>query len=379
MIQTIFPIAYEGWDLYWKNLINKLKVVCLFILVADLLVYALYLSPVAIYSLPLRISPYIRIVFFILNMRELRGVAVTLSGMVGMYLNILFLGLLFLLFSSWIAYIIFEDTQQGVALFDSYGATLYQMFVLFTTANNPDVWIPAYKDSRWYSLFFILYVLLGVYFLTNLILAVVYDSFKEQLVKQVAGMDYMRKSILEKAFSLVDIHKHGYLNKEQSIRLFEELNTYRSLPKISGEDFELIFDELDSSDDFKINMDEFYDLCNAIALRFQKEPAPSWFEYYPSFYHAHSIEAFKKFVRGPTFEYIIAAILLLNLAAVIIETTLDIEDNSGQKAWQGVEFVFGWIYVVEMALKIFASGFDNYWTEGQNRFDFVVTWIIGKQ
>jgi hypothetical protein len=35
--------------------------------------------------------------------------------------------------------------------------------------------------SRWYSIFFIVYVLLGVYFLTNLILAVIYDSFKEQV------------------------------------------------------------------------------------------------------------------------------------------------------------------------------------------------------
>lgn len=55
------------------------------------------------------------------------------------------LGLLFLLFSSWLAYVIFEDTKQGKTLFTSYGTTLYRMFVLFTTSNNPDVWIPAYK------------------------------------------------------------------------------------------------------------------------------------------------------------------------------------------------------------------------------------------
>lgn len=53
--------------------------------------------------------------------------------------------LLFLLFASWLAYVMFEDTQQGKIMFTSYGTTLYQMFVLFTTSNNPDVWIPAYK------------------------------------------------------------------------------------------------------------------------------------------------------------------------------------------------------------------------------------------
>lgn len=37
------------------------------------------------------------------------------------------------------------------------------------------------RNSRWSCLFFVVYVLLGVYFLTNLILAVVYDSFKAQV------------------------------------------------------------------------------------------------------------------------------------------------------------------------------------------------------
>ncbi|KAK9085276.1 hypothetical protein Sjap_025687 [Stephania japonica] len=161
----------------------------------------------------------------------------------------------------------------------------------------------------------------NVYFITNLILAVVYDSFKGQLAKQVAQMDFMRKSMLKKAFTLIDENENGFLNKDQCSRLFEELNNYRSLPKISREDFELIFDELDDSGDFKIDLEEFYDLCNTIALRFEKEPSPSWFEYCPSIYHSPLSEKFKNFVRSPTFGYIIAFVLVMNLAAVIIETT----------------------------------------------------------
>ena len=61
------------------------------------------------------------------------------------FLQMQALGLLFLLFASWVAYVMFEDTQQGKTVFTSYLTTLYQMFILFTTSNNPDVWIPAYK------------------------------------------------------------------------------------------------------------------------------------------------------------------------------------------------------------------------------------------
>ncbi|KAI9176682.1 hypothetical protein LWI28_005969 [Acer negundo] len=376
MIHTLFPISYEGFHIYWNSWINRLKVICILILVADLLVYSLYLSPVAFDFLPLRIAPYVRVVIFTLNIRDLRDTLLILAGMLVTYFHVLALGLLFLLFSSWLAYVIFEDTQQGKILFTSYGTTLYQMFILFTTSNNPDVWIPAYKDSRWYSLFFVLYVLLGVYFVTNLILAVVYDSFKDQLTKQVSKMDHMRRSMLEKAFKLIDKDNFGFLDKKQCIQLFEELNKYRTLPKISTEEFELIFDELDDTHDFKINLDEFADLCNAIALRFQKEDCPSCFEYFSSVYRSSFSEKLKAFVRSPKFGYIISFILIVNLIAVIVETTLDIENSSGQKVWQSVEFVFGWIYVLEMALKIYSFGFTNYWRDGQNRFDFLITLVI---
>ncbi|GER42417.1 two pore calcium channel protein 1 [Striga asiatica] len=352
------------------------EVLLLLVLALDLSVYAIYVSPVAFYTLPFRIAPYIRVVFFVLNIRDIRDSIIILAGMLGTYLNVLALWLLFLLFSSWLAYVIFEDTVQGRTLFTSYGETLYQMFVLFTTSNNPDVWIPAYKASRWYCLFFVLYVLLGVYFVTNLILAVVYDSFKNELVKQVAEKDRNRTRILKKAFNLIDSQNLGFLDKDQCIRLFEELNKYRTLPKISREDFELIFYELDDSHDVKINLEEFADLSHAIGLRFQKEDIEPIFGSCPGFYNSPASETLKEFVRSAKFGYSVAFILILNFIAVVIETTLDIENSSAQETWQEVEFVFGWIYVLEMALKVYSYGFVNYWRDGQNRFDFVVTWVI---
>ncbi|KAK9689885.1 hypothetical protein RND81_09G088100 [Saponaria officinalis] len=237
-------------------------------------------------------------------------------------------------------------------------------------------WLLQHRASRWYSLFFVLYILLGVYFVTNLILAVVYDSFKSELAKQVFDMDNARRRILLKAFDLMDQYNRGYLDKEQCLCLFDELNKYRTLPKMSKEDFGFIFDELDDSHDFKINSDEFADLCHAIALKFSKEDVPSIFESCPWVYYSPFSENLKNFVRGRKFGNIVAIILVINLIAVIIETTLDIEDSTAQTFWQVVEFVFGWIYVVEMGLKIYSYGFLNYWRDGQNRFDFVITCVI---
>ncbi|KAJ8562294.1 hypothetical protein K7X08_011585 [Anisodus acutangulus] len=374
MIHILFPLSYEGFHLYWKSLLNRVKVILLLILVADIVVYILF--PINFYYLPFRIAPYLRVVFFILNNRELRDGFLLLAGMLGTYLNVVALSSLFLLFSSWLAYAFFKDTQQGETTFTSYGATLYQMFLLFTASNHPDVWIPAYKDSRWYCLFFILYVLLSIYVVTNLVLAGVYDSFMSELEKQVAAKDQMRLRILKKAFSVIDNSNNGFINKKQCILLFEELNKYRTIPEIPRDDFEFVFNKLDVTCDSKINLDEFARLCNVIALKFEEKDSLSIFEKYPKFYHSPASKKLRDFIRSPTFEYIIVFILLTNFVAVIVETTLDVQNNSAQIFWQKAENIFGWVYVIEVALKVYTYGFENYWRVGKNQFDFCITCVI---
>ena len=46
-----------------------------------------------------------------------------------------------------------------------------------TQANYPDIMLPAYDCTPWSSLFFVIFVIVGLYFLLSLILAVVYTHF----------------------------------------------------------------------------------------------------------------------------------------------------------------------------------------------------------
>ena len=55
------------------------------------------------------------------------------------------------------------------------------MLVLLTTANFPDVMLPAYEYNYVYCVFFITFLIIGVYFLSNLMLANVYMHFKIRL------------------------------------------------------------------------------------------------------------------------------------------------------------------------------------------------------
>lgn len=376
VVHTFFPMTYLGSNIFWRSRINLMKVVLMVLLGADILVYALYaFSSGSIIDLPFRFGPYLRVLLVVIDARTLRECVKTMMAITRI-MDIVVLFVLFLMFSSVLAFVLFEDTEQGTVYFSTYGLTLYQMFVLFTTSNNPDCWLPAYKAIRSSCLFFILYILFGVYFITNLILAVVYDSFKEQLVAVLKDQRRKRKSVLQQAFNILDVESRGFLDVVQCVSLFKALNKYRTLPKIEEENYETIFYVLDDSGDFKINLGEFQDLCENISLKFPKPKTPSYLEKFPSCYNSNFSTKVKEVVKSKMFEYVIFGMLLLNLIIVVIETTLDLENNSGQETWQDIEFVFGWLYVVEMILKIYAFGFYTYWAGGLNKFDFCITWVI---
>lgn len=47
-----------------------------------------------------------------------------------------------------------------------------------------------------------------------------------------------------------------------------------------------------------------------------------WLENYPAFYHSFFSKQLKDFVKSDKFGYVIAFILVLNFAAVVVETTV---------------------------------------------------------
>lgn len=62
-------------------------------------------------------------------------------------------------------YFIFKATMEGYTYFSTPAQGCYSMFILLTTANFPDVMLPAYNANRWYCLYFISFLIIGLYFL----------------------------------------------------------------------------------------------------------------------------------------------------------------------------------------------------------------------
>ena len=93
------------------------------------------------------------------------------------------------------------------------------MLVLLTTANYPDVMMPAYTRNRAWSLYFIIYLIVGLFFMLNLVLATVCDSFREML------NDHDKQRLSQRAASL-----------NASFRMLRRVDILlSSRPKVSSE------------------------------------------------------------------------------------------------------------------------------------------------
>ena len=56
--------------------------------------------------------------------------------------------------------------------------TIFNVYVLFTTSNFPDILFPFWKIHNFSAVYFVGFLLIGLYLLLNLMLAVFYNSYK---------------------------------------------------------------------------------------------------------------------------------------------------------------------------------------------------------
>ena len=70
-------------------------------------------------------------------------------------------------------------------LFDAPLKALFNIVVLQTTANFPDIMLPIYKKTRFAALYFVAFFLINNVILFNLALSVFYLNYKKNLQKKI--------------------------------------------------------------------------------------------------------------------------------------------------------------------------------------------------
>ena len=132
----------------------------------------------------------------------------------------------FIIFYSYLGYRLFKGSLEGEAYFSTIGDSIFNLLVLLTTANFPDVMLPAYKVSRWYSVFFISFLIFGLFLFLNMLLAIFYNNYKARLDAQLNLFVDKRVNFIHEKFEECDRTQTGRLNKEETKQLLVQLFSF---------------------------------------------------------------------------------------------------------------------------------------------------------
>ncbi|XP_019215992.1 two pore segment channel 3 isoform X4 [Oreochromis niloticus] len=92
---------------------------------------------------------------------------------------------------------------NGTPYFTSYLEIMFDLYVLVTTANSPDVMMPAYNANFFFAVFFIVYILINTYIFMSVFLAVVYNSYKKYLKEEVRQLVRAKRHKMVRAFGVL--------------------------------------------------------------------------------------------------------------------------------------------------------------------------------
>ncbi|KAJ1524179.1 hypothetical protein ONE63_010705 [Megalurothrips usitatus] len=283
------------------------------------------------------------------------------------------MGLLFFFVSTFalLGYFLFSGDPQNPH-FSTLTTSFVSMFVLLTTANFPDVMMPAYAHSTWYALFFISYLCIVLYVLMNLMLAVVYETFTR------VERDKFRKLLLHRrqgcrlAFRLL-VSKQNPTHIR--FRQFEGLMHYYA-PNKSPMDVVLMFHYLDRSGCGVLSQEDFFRVFDAVMLSWEPQFANiPWFHTaWPPLQSV--LQKMHDLVHWKHFEVVVYCLIISNGVAMVIR--IGQEYNNLQEAarafaasWDTILFLA--IFVVEALLKVLGMGLSRYFSSGWNVYDFTVT------
>jgi hypothetical protein len=269
------------------------------------------------------------------------------------------------------------------------------MWILFTTANNPDVWLDAYHTSRWSFWFFFTYLILSLYLLNNILLASVYDAYKDKLKDSLTRFFQNRRTSIGKAFDLlandtadgekvireerwisffleycdghyggVSLHfsyQDGMTNRERAKRAFRELDTDHN-EGLSLQEFKGIVDFLHDPTLY------IYDARLYERIQFASRAR--------DFFGVHVSRLITKgmVIRGHiiSWDSVVDIFILFDIAFTFVCTVIFVGDHHSHEKfdvsvwryggpWFWMSLIFSCFYFVETICKVAILGLGQFW------------------
>jgi two pore calcium channel protein 3 len=208
----------QGYE-KWKNPKNLIFVLAIALTFVDILVYVILREVEGVSVRPnpdglerreiFRFMRALRPIFIICSEEKesMRRAVTNIWKTIPDILSVLLLLICSILLFALMALKLFGErdmTQYGAPsyYFKDYWNSFYDLYVLMTTANSPDIFMPAYNDSDGWMIFFMIFIILDTYIFMNLFLAVIYNNYKNNVKSDVENILGMKEKKLRRAFRI---------------------------------------------------------------------------------------------------------------------------------------------------------------------------------
>ncbi|CAI5650454.1 two pore calcium channel protein 1 isoform X3 [Oreochromis niloticus] len=284
------------------------------------------------------------------------------------FIDILLLLLFFMVIFAILGFCLFS-TNTSDPYFNTLENSLVSLFVLLTTANFPDVMMPAYSKNSWSCVFFIVYLSIELYFIMNLLLAVVFDTFNDVEKMKFKSLLLHKRSAIDHAFQLLVSRQRPM---GVSLKQFDGLMRFYR-PRMSARDRFLTYKALNTSGAPMLSLQDFYKFYEVTGLKWKaRRSGEHWFDDLP--HTAFLIfKGIHLLVKSKAFQYAMYVVVAINGVWILVETYQLNSGFSWSKLVPWSYIVFLTIYGVEVLLKISGLGPVAYFSSGWNLFDFSVT------
>ncbi|XP_036296095.1 two pore channel protein 1 [Pipistrellus kuhlii] len=284
------------------------------------------------------------------------------------FMDILLLLLFFMIIFAILGFYLFSPNPSD-PYFSTLESSIVSLFVLLTTANFPDVMMPSYSRNPWSCVFFIVYLSIELYFIMNLLLAVVFDTFNDIEKRKFKSLLLHKRTAIQHAYRLLVSQRRP---AGISYRQFEGLMRFYK-PQVNAWERYLTFKALNQSNTPLLSLKDFYDIYEVTALKWKaKKNREHWFDELPrtAFLIFKGVNIL---VKSKAFQYFMYLVVAVNGVWVLAETFMLRGGNFFSKHVPWSSLVFLTIYGVELFLKVAGLGPVEYLSSGWNLFDFSVT------
>eukprot|EP01113_Clastostelium_recurvatum_P030756 TRINITY_DN3770_c0_g1_i6.p1 TRINITY_DN3770_c0_g1~~TRINITY_DN3770_c0_g1_i6.p1 ORF type:complete len:539 (-),score=138.37 TRINITY_DN3770_c0_g1_i6:777-2393(-) len=249
-----------------------------------------------------------------------------------------------------IAIVLFSNTTDQADYMTNLFTTFLSLIELFTTDNFPDIMFPAYRQTRWSALFFIVYLGLGLYLGFNFLIALVYANFKKAAIKEATHNHILRRSALLASFHMIDSDHSGQIDFEEWSELYKKV-----CPTASDVESRACFESVDKDQSGYIDLEEFFQLCDSFILGVEKRKI-----YFKPLFKSKLL---KRLLHHVVFEVMMNLIILAN-GILVVHTILSaspVYSYHDQLMYAIYDGLFLGLFILEVGLKNVVWGFASTW------------------